>query len=81
MFYYAANSTISAPDAVREWFSTSQKLKPHGHIRVKGRWGDVYQVGKLMSELDRTWPSVVHDWLRTRSGMPEALVVVWTPEG
>jgi len=79
MFY--STSQLALSDEVKEWFRSDKRPKPHGSMRVKGHWGDVYHLGRLADEAHPGWDEAVRHWLRQRGNMREALIVVWTSEG
>ena len=78
VFYGSDTSGLGPNEAVKQWFVSMRRPTAHGTITVRGRQGDVYHVGVLTEESQgRDWPIGVHDWLRERRNMPDALVVVW----
>jgi hypothetical protein len=64
---------------VEEWLTGPRRPTPQGRVDIPGRRGVLYHVGALReaSQQHREWPPEVHEWLRMRGNMPDALVVVW----
>jgi hypothetical protein len=78
VFYEKDTTGLALSAAVKQWFVSMRKPPAHGTITVRGRRGDLYELGVLTEESQgRDWPIGVHDWLRERRNMPDALVVVW----
>ncbi|HLJ58979.1 MAG TPA: hypothetical protein VKZ50_04530 [bacterium] len=78
---YRDENQMPLEEGVQEWFLSNQIPTPHGRIQVPGRRGEVYHVGRLVSELTTEWPPVVRNWLRQfGSSNPEALVIEWRSE-
>jgi hypothetical protein len=78
VFYTSDNTDLGLSEAVRLWFASMRRPTAHGTITVPGREGGIYHLGTLADESrGRDWPIEVHDWLRERGNMPDALVVVW----
>lgn len=77
--YTGDNSGLFFMPGVEEWLTGPDRPTPQGRVEFGGRRGIVYNVEALWEESQHRpkWPAAVRDWLRSRRGTPEALVVVW----
>ena len=77
--YTPDDSGLYFMPGVEEWFKGPGRPAPHGRVEIRGRSGVLFHVGTLWEDSQRhpEWPPAVRDWLRVRSNMPDALVVVW----
>lgn len=77
--YTPDDTTLFFMPGAEDWLTGPDRPAPHGRVEIRGRRGVLYHIGTLVEESRRRpeWPAAVHGWLRTRGGMPDALVVVW----
>jgi len=74
---YTSENPIFFRPGVVKWLTGPAHPEPHGTIQVGNRRGRIYYVRTLIDERNSKWPDAVREWLDSRRGNPDTLVVMW----